>query len=147
MCKYITCTYILNLICLGIFCESSALPIASLRIHVSENPVSSQGAFVCLGYRPHIFAQVFHVAEDHLYLCPCGSREHVLTGRISLILSHDIQGQYLCKLSGLGYLCSLSGQNGQIYPGDSCTSPCRIISFFRLNPLPPSDLAQPWTGQ
>jgi hypothetical protein len=54
---------------------------------------------------------------------------------------------YLCKLSGRGYLCSLSGQNGQTYPGDSWTRPCLIISFFRLKPLPPSLRAQPFTGQ
>lgn len=54
---------------------------------------------------------------------------------------------HLCRLSGRGYLCSRSGQNGQMYPGDRCTSPCRIISFFRLKPLPPSDRPQSFTGQ
>lgn len=54
---------------------------------------------------------------------------------------------YRCKLSGLGYLCSRSIQYGQTYPGDSCTSPCLIISFFLLNPFPPSLLWHPFTGQ
>ena len=30
---------------------------------------------------------------------------------------------YLCRLSGLGYLCSRSGQNGHTYPGESWTRP------------------------
>lgn len=54
---------------------------------------------------------------------------------------------HLCRLSGLGYLCSRSGQKGHTYPGESWTKPCRIISFLRLNPLPPSLLGHPLTGQ
>lgn len=54
---------------------------------------------------------------------------------------------HLCRLSGLGYLCSRSGQKGHTYPGESWTRPCRIISFLRLNPFPPSLLGHPLTGQ
>jgi hypothetical protein len=48
---------------------------------------------------------------------------------------------------GLGYLCFMSGQNGQIYPGESWVRPCLITSFFLLKPLPPSALGQTLTGQ
>jgi hypothetical protein len=34
-----------------------------------------------------------------------------------------------------------------MYPGDWWTSPWRIISFFRLKPLPPSDRLQVVTWQ
>ena len=56
---------------------------------------------------------------------------------------------YLCKLSGLGYLCcwTLLGQNGHTYPGESWASPCLIMSLFPLNPLPASDRGHPGTGQ
>ena len=144
-------SYVLSLVCLGIVRVCSVLLIASLGIKVAEIHVSFQDAFVCPDSHPHIFAQALRVAEGHWCLYPCDSRGHAYQGRFSLMSSHHSNrqavGGYLCKLSGLGYLCSLSGQNGQMYPGDSCTNPCRIISFFRLNPLPPSDLAQPATGQ
>lgn len=90
MCHNVTCTYVLSLICLGIVRVCSMLLIASLGIHVAEKPVSSQGAFVCPGCRPHIFAQAPRAAEGRLCLCPCGSRERVYKGQISLIFSHDI---------------------------------------------------------
>lgn len=91
MCQIIvTCTYVLSLVCLGIVRVYSVLLIASLGIHMVENPVSSQGAFVCPGCRPHTSAQALRVAEGHLCLCRCGSRERVYKGQISLIFSHDV---------------------------------------------------------
>ena len=54
---------------------------------------------------------------------------------------------YLSRLSGRGYLCCWSAQNGHIYPGESCTISCQIISFFVLNPLPPTARGQLVTGQ
>lgn len=59
-------------------------------MQVAENTVSSQGAFVCPGYRPHIFAQALRGAEGRLCLCPGGSRERVYKGQISLSSGHDI---------------------------------------------------------
>lgn len=83
-CQRSTCTYI----CLGIVIYSVLL-IALLGIHVAENLVSSQGAFVCLGCRLHIVAQARREAEGHLCLCPCDSRGHAYKGRISLLFSPD----------------------------------------------------------
>lgn len=54
---------------------------------------------------------------------------------------------YLIRLSGRGYRCCWSAQNGHVYPRESCTRPCRIMSFFILNPLPPAARGQPFTGQ
>lgn len=59
-------------------------------MQVAENPVSSQGAFVCPGYRPHIFVQALRGAEGRLCLCPDGSHERVYKGQISLSHNHDI---------------------------------------------------------
>lgn len=59
------------------------LRIASLGTHIGEKSVSSQGAFVCPGCRPHIFAQALRGAEGRLYLCPYGSRERVYKGEMS----------------------------------------------------------------
>ena len=59
----------------------------------------------------------------------------------------EFERAYLCKLSGRGYLCSRSGQKGQMYPGDSWTRPCLIISFFLLKPFPPSERLHSGTGQ
>ena len=77
MCTRFTCTYVLSLVCLGIVREYSVLLIASLGIHAAENPVNSQGAFVCPGSRPHIFAQALRVIGGHWCLYPYGLREHV----------------------------------------------------------------------
>ena len=65
------------------------LLIASLGLHKAEKPVSSQGAFVCPGYHPHISAQALRVAEGHSCPCPCGSHERVYEQQISSILSHE----------------------------------------------------------
>ena len=90
ICKRTACNYVLFPVCLGIVRVYSVHLIALLGIHVAENHVSSQGAFVCPDYRPHISAQVLRVAEGRLCLYPCGLRERVSKGRISLIPSVDI---------------------------------------------------------
>lgn len=85
------CTLARLLVHMGIFPVYSVLLIAWLGIHVAaENHVSFQGAFVCPGYRPHIFVQVLRVAEGHSYLYPYDLRGHVYEGQISLTSSHDI---------------------------------------------------------
>ena len=44
---------------------------------------------------------------------------YVSTASISLAQTEFLQEcTHLCRLSGLGYLCSRSGQNGHTYPGD-----------------------------
>lgn len=59
-------------------------------------------------------AQEHHVAEGHSYLCRYGSREHAYDCRQHTCQLTRHGRTDLWRLSGRGYLCSRSGQKGQM---------------------------------
>jgi hypothetical protein len=93
------------------------------------------------------FVPVLRAIEGRPYLYRHGGFEHVYQSLGSATELHRYRECYLCRLSGRGYRRCCSGHKGQIYPGESCTSLCRIISFFLLNPFPPIPREQSSTGQ
>jgi hypothetical protein len=98
----------------------------------------------------HQVVGIAHLStSDRFCLCRHDGRARAywISTSVCVTSLRHIEIRYLWRVSGLGYSCSRSGQNGHMYPEISWTRPCRIISFFFLNPLPPSLRGQPGTGQ